>query len=59
MKEMFEYNKLAYEKMRRDLDERKRACVIHCTGLGKTVIVLRYILDELYEKYLALKHLIV
>ena len=47
MKEMFEYNKLAYEKMRRDLDERKRACVIHCTGLGKTVIVLRYILDEL------------
>ena len=47
--ELYRHNKVAYENVRRMLEEKNKACIVHATGTGKSFIALSLIYDFLKE----------
>ena len=52
MIELYEHNKIAYEKTLKMLEERNKCCVIHPTGTGKSYIALKWLNENKDKKSL-------
>ena len=47
--ELYKHNKVAYEQVKKMIEEKQKTCIVHATGTGKSFIALALIYDFLVE----------